>query len=258
MPVNHTCKQCGKAFTASPSDKRQFCSKKCCYLGKRMRQPTGPIITCPICGTKRRIKPSHRDKVFTCGNKECTRSYRRLIWKQQLEKRLGEPICNVLTRLYIGERLSHRQIVKRIGISNHALIKLMRDCNIEQRYGSEAIKTQWENNTERRRQISKVFAEYAKTRKGKNHPSWTGGPIDGRYGRHDWLTYADEIRKRDGGKCTHCGMTNEEHQEQFSGYSLCVHHVVPYKLSKDSSRDNLRTLCIPCHMQIENEFKWLL
>jgi len=52
---------------------------------------------------------------------------------------------------YIVERLSYRQIMQNLGINNARAVKRMLvDAGIEIRRGADAVKTQWENNPERR------------------------------------------------------------------------------------------------------------
>lgn len=258
MPIDFICKHCGKTFTDSPSAKRQFCSKKCTYLGKRMRQPNGPIITCPICGKERRIKPSHNGRVFTCGKRACTIAYKRLSWKQELEKDIGEPFESAVQRLYVLERKSYREIAAQLGVNFRTVMRTLKKIGIKPRQGSAAVATQWEGNDKRRKEQGERFRELRADFKGVNHPCWRGGSFSSDYEMRGWREYAESIRARDGHKCTRCQLTNEQHQAKFDGYSLCVHHIVPYKLSKDNSPENLRALCVSCHAIVENEFLWLL
>jgi 5-methylcytosine-specific restriction endonuclease McrA len=53
--------------------------------------------------------------------------------------------------------------------------------------------------------------------------------------------------KRDDFKCRKCGL------DQLAR-DLDVHHVIPFKKSKDDSLRNLITLCSSCHRQAENQF----
>ena len=43
--------------------------------------------------------------------------------------------------------------------------------------------------------------------------------------------------KRDGYSCQYCGNKDDVH----------VHHIVPYRISKDNSLNNLISLCRSCH-----------
>ena len=73
-----------------------------------------------------------------------------------------------LRRWYIEEKLSYRNIMERLGINNARKMKLLlEEADIEIRRGSDAVKTQWENNVDRRVVQGKIFAE---AHKGKPSP----------------------------------------------------------------------------------------
>lgn len=64
----------------------------------------------------------------------------------------------MLYQWYVVERLSYREIMKRLGRNNARWLKqLLSDAGIEPRDRSEAVATQWENNDKRRKQQGKVF-----------------------------------------------------------------------------------------------------
>jgi hypothetical protein len=54
----------------------------------------------------------------------------------------------------------------------------------------------------------------------------------------EWKKLSNSIRKRDKYKCQICGKKN---------CILHVHHIDPYKSSKNNDPKNLITLCIECH-----------
>lgn len=61
---------------------------------------------------------------------------------------------------YIEKRMSYRQIMERLGINNARKIKrLLVENEIPIRKGSDAVKTQWENNPERRKQQGNLFSK---------------------------------------------------------------------------------------------------
>jgi hypothetical protein len=51
------------------------------------------------------------------------------------------------------------------------------------------------------------------------------------------------VRDRDGQRCTQCGMTADQHREEF-GRTLDVHRIDP---GQGYSLENCVTLCRPCH-----------
>lgn len=60
--------------------------------------------------------------------------------QQIVEARLGEPIDEVLRRLYVTEGLSQAEIGLRLGVSRNAVVRWMAQCEIETRFGpSEAV-----------------------------------------------------------------------------------------------------------------------
>ena len=67
----------------------------------------------------------------------------------------------------------------------------------------------------------------------------------------EWGIISKSIRTRDGKKCTKCGK---------SEVLLDVHHVIPYRISRNDSAENLITLCRSCHRKEEHNFcrseKW--
>lgn len=63
-----------------------------------------------------------------------------------------------------------------------------------------------------------------------------------------WIERAALIRERDK-VCRHCGKTVAQ-----NGRALDVHHIIPYRLSKDNSPENLIALCRSCHRRAEHEY----
>ena len=211
-------------------------------------------IICPICEKEAR-KPGVKNPPIYC-SRECWQRSEEL----KIEERIGEPLENALRRLYVDERQSYREIHETLQINIRTIMSRLRRFGIEIRHGSEAVKTQWENNDERREAQTEFFRQVGYDHAGKNHPNWKGG-ITKKYNSHyttqDWIRYSEHIRQRDSYKCTRCGMVNQDHIEQF-GISLHVHHIVPLVLSNDDLEGNLRTVCIKCHRQLHEGFPWVL
>jgi 5-methylcytosine-specific restriction endonuclease McrA len=57
----------------------------------------------------------------------------------------------------------------------------------------------------------------------------------------------EKCLKRDEFKCRKCG-------DGMLAKDLDVHHIIPFKKSKDDSLNNLITLCSSCHRKQENQF----
>jgi 5-methylcytosine-specific restriction endonuclease McrA len=60
------------------------------------------------------------------------------------------------------------------------------------------------------------------------------------YGSRPWREIRASIIERDGGHCLRC----------LSTLRLLVHHIVPWRVSRDNSPDNLATVCKSCHAYI--------
>lgn len=82
----------------------------------------------------------------------------------------------------------------------------------------------------------------------ENHPRWNGGKIWWR--GKEWDETKLKARNRDKFKCQECGMTEDDHIKRYNS-PLHVHHINPYRYSKNNSLENLKTLCVGCHSRIE-------
>lgn len=83
---------------------------------------------------------------------------------------------------------------------------------------------------------------------GDRHPNWKGGLLDWRGSL--WKKQRVIVLHRQGHQCIDCGLTQDTHRARY-GSGLQVHHVSPFRLSLDSSPDNLVALCAPCHAREE-------
>lgn len=66
---------------------------------------------------------------------------------------------------------------------------------------------------------------------------------------------------RDGGKCVWCGMTREQHWEEYKR-DITVDHIDGRGVNsapedKNNDMSNLQTLCVACHMKKDNKSKTL-
>lgn len=68
----------------------------------------------------------------------------------------------------------------------------------------------------------------------------------------------ERVLERDEHKCQFCGKSNDESIEEY-GFGLDMHHVTPYRYTKDHRPENLITACRTCHMWVEgiNDVEYL-
>ena len=120
-----------------------------------------PFIECDYCKKEIRIPNSklkeYKNHFCSIG---CKGNFKTLKTIQEYEKRFN--IKNMekwLIKKYINERLSYREIMKLLETKCNRNIKsFLSYYDIPIRQGGEAIKTQWENNPERRKQIAESFS----------------------------------------------------------------------------------------------------
>lgn len=82
---------------------------------------------------------------------------------------------------------------------------------------------------------------------GSDNPYWTGYRLYYDMSRKDWISVSDKVRKLDGNRCKICKCMSDVFKHD-------VHHMLPYRISKDNSLDNLITLCKSCHQGIEKYY----
>lgn len=94
------------------------------------------------------------------------------------------------------------------------------------------------------RKLDQTIAERA-----KEHARWK------RYSGR-WEENRAEALERAGFECQSCGMTQEQHSEEY-GFELHVHHVRPVGEYEDyddaHNMENLAALCLDCHAEWETD-----
>ena len=111
-----------------------------------------PNIKCEVCGKEFYKKPFRikKDVNHTC-SMECLGKLRHLTKVRLIESKFDMPIKELLYDLYIVKKLPTRKVGEIIGLSKGKVSEWLKKYDIEVRYGSEAIETQWINNSERRK-----------------------------------------------------------------------------------------------------------
>jgi len=131
-----------------------------------------------------------------------------------------------LREQYVDLGKSGHQISREVGCCNHTVYRWLDKHDIETRNTGQPS--------------------------GDDHPDYSGGPFP--YGKGWTAKRRREVRSRDGNKCVRCGMSQEEHQNEYD-QKLHVHHIKPARQFDDAEErnamDNLTTLCKTCHDTVE-------
>lgn len=201
-----------------------------------------PNIECLNCGEMFYKKPFRikKDKIHTCSMK-CYGEYLHKRKVKEIEDKFNKPIKELLEDMYINKMMSARKISKEIGLSYNKVCEWLKENEIPIRYGSEAIETQWINNTERRKLQAKLlikncgieesvsrFEDYSEYRKTSEYS--------------EWRLY---VWSRDKFCCVKCGA------KRSVKVNLNAHHLNSFKDNIELRFDvnNGVTLCESCHIK---------
>lgn len=247
-------------------------------------------VICDNCGkTIQKIyKEVVRSENHSC-NKKCAGQLRE---KQELLKFKERVNCDpkeFLHQRYVNEKATIRQLAVEIYGNVKCATSVngwLKKFNIPLRHGSEAVKTQWIDNEERRElsrslakknlqseesmkkakeaQSTPEYREVASERKkGENNPMYGVIREDNVLWNPDITdeqrvaqrkTYLDArfkkgVKERDGNKCTVCG--------EYKG-TIVAHHLMSYVEYPEFRYDidNGVTLCEKCHISFHQKYGW--
>lgn len=233
-------------------------------------------------------KRSHVEKFYYC-SKSCSDVGKEKRGYSNISERIGEDIAGFLQREYVVNMRSCRSIAKEIfgtEKSSSSVGRWLKICGIEPRHGSEAVKTQWIDNDERRalsaRQIvenrtpevierlkttmrsSEYRLKQSKSKTGSNNGMYgVTGEQNPRWDpqrTHEQRAIERKTNKdqpwrravfeRDGYTCQCCG--------DKRGGNLVAHHLNSYSKYKELRYDvdNGVTLCEECHKRYHAEYGW--
>lgn len=232
----------------------------------------GVYKTCPVCKSEFYVKKRDLKETNTCSF-ECSRTLLRKARQKQIEDRFGMPIKDIINYFYHDRQLGVKQVANSIGVSDRVLWDWMEDFCIKRREKSEAVSLQWRDNDQRKLIAAKSMKELIQkgsiNNQGENNPAktpaarqkisqskqgsknamygkfgdlntnWKGGKVT--YRGKGWRGIRAQIIRRDKNKCRLCDSTVQ----------LEVHHITPYRTTKDNSPENLITLCKLCHSGVE-------
>lgn len=268
------CPHCEETFEdyesrrKSKDEKRNFCSRQC---KDAFEAKDGLETECSECGSDIHIPPSHIDEVngfeqknYFC-NKECESIFKSLNWVGE-----NHPNWNGGKEKTKCEECGKEYKVTPSKLENSKFCSV--DCkNNNWKIGfKEYTCTNCGETVEKKPSnvksdvttcSKKCLSEHlSELRKGDKNPQWKGGRLD--YYGPNWLEKRTEALERDSKKCQECGISQDEHYQNYNE-DLHIHHKVPRREIIDennptvgqfevaNSLDNLVTLCKSCHGKLE-------
>jgi 5-methylcytosine-specific restriction endonuclease McrA len=213
------CKKCGKIFKIMTSRLKHgrgiFCSAEC---KKTYVNPNKHERECPVCLVK-----------FNCSKGS--------------KKRFCSPACSYAARgIVLVKRVARRpyrtearkdDIIPEICCICKCLF-IKRSRKKKQRHCSVKC-----YNVTKSRRMSGRKNYFYKNGGAKKKTSYRG---------EGWGETRRRVYERDNWSCAICGVKCGKKKIQ-------CHHIVPFRISKDNSDENLITLCISCHGRIESRFE---
>lgn len=247
MAVIRTCETCGKTYRTKTNHNIRFCSRECWRKDHAAQTTT---LVCEYCG-KTYTKPTIRIGLGKFCSRQCAAKGR----KQPPPAQTFTYTCQRCGKTFTRER-------------NKPYKFCSHQCSHKGRKQPRGI-TLAENTCEQCGQtyqrtpatIGKFCSSacwgkwHAEHDSGENSPFWKGGTTE--YRGPNWRKQKAAARKRDGHRCQHCGVSEDE-----IGQHLDVHHVKPFREfgyipdQNDNYRQanklsNLLTLCRSCHLKVE-------
>lgn len=245
-----------------------------------------PNIKCDYCGKEFYKKPNRivKDKRHTC-NRKCLGELLHREKICEIESKFNKPIKEILEDLYLNKMYPARRIGKEIGLSYNKVCEWLKKYNVTIRYGSEAVKTQWLDNDDRRKSASEIAKvsmcteevrnkvrkaqqteEYKKRQSeskkgskngmwrvcGEKHPNWDINRTHEKRAIERKSTndniWRSTIFCRDNRTCCKCN--------QDKGKRMVVHHINSYDIyeSQRYDIDNGIVMCEECHKDFHYKY----
>lgn len=250
------------------------------------------LVKCSYCKEEFDCKPSRykRSKNVFC-KPECHNLFRKRNTYERLSDKVGTDLKEWLKDKYLNELLSTREISIQLygdGRNKSRVNDLMKEYGIPMRTGSEAIKTQWINNDERRELSREIANKYlndeevrAKVKdtmkteeyrtksskaklgelnpmygvRGEEHPRWNP-----EYDSEtnvllrkdvDYVYWRKAVFDRDSYTCVNC--------KDNSGGNLEAHHKNGWHWDVENryNVDNGVTLCSMCHAVFHYKYGYM-
>ncbi len=155
---------------------------------------------------------------------------------QKLTPQMREDI----KRMYLDEEKGSTVIAKILGVNQSTVQSFVKNLGLL-------------------RDVSQRAAIYSKNNRGEKSRLWRGGhSVHRRSENFRWThKYKESIRERDGYICQICHKSNYLELYEIKR-SLCIHHIIPYKILGDNPPWNLISLCTSCHSKAESKYNDVL
>ena len=238
----------------------------------------GKYLVCPICNKAFYAKPDRlKDhKNFYCSHK-CHHEHTFIMTIQKLSRLHSESLKNLIYRWYINDKISMREITKKLRVNYRTTQKIFKTFKIPQRSIHDRIALQWINNPKRKKELGKRTARLLKGhapwnkgqsketnpstlrqaewmtgtnnpmygKRGRSHPNYKNGKYTAEkkrfWGTSEYRQWRETVYKRDNYTCQKCG--------DNKGHNFNAHHIKSFvdhpKLRYEIS--NGITLCKKCH-----------
>lgn len=155
-----------------------------------------------------------------------------------------------LTRLYLEEMKSTKQIGLLFGCSHEKVRRNLIHFNIPIRNGGEAVKTQWIDNPERRKQQSMFYNENL-VKYGPDHSCWNGGIEYNDQGYK--FVYCPGHPRAHKNKVREHILVMEKHLGRYLELDEVVHHI--NEIKDDNRLRNLQLMTNSEHISFHNNLR---
>ena len=170
----------------------------------------------------------------------------------------SEETLRKMSEAHKGKKLSEetKQKISEI-LKGHIPWNKGKPCSEERKKKlSETKKKQYRESTKNpmlgKHHSQKTKEKMSETRRGRyrgeKHSQWKGGVSEAyllNFTSREWSEKRKQCYKRDSYTCQICGKTK---------IVVHAHHIVPWRISKDDSLENLITLCNSCHRKEEHKY----
>lgn len=160
------------------------------------------------------------------------------------------PDIERVTRLYVEDGLTLREIGRLYGVSRGPVTRWLRQASIPIR--PKHVVTGGIHSPEHEHKLRE-------SRRGANSHWWRGGVSSEamRYrASKEWATIRRSVYERDGWLCQDCGARclNTRDSKSQPKLKIQCHHIIPRRLGGLDEPGNLVTLCMSCHHKRERRF----